>query len=102
MNSTDPLIVQPPPVLHPAVSGAFKSKTMWASVLFTTLCECEPYIEPLWLAAIPALHLDAPTVRFVGLLGGFLMAFFRILTKNSLTDKGAPFLPKPPQPPTFI
>jgi hypothetical protein len=96
MNTPDPVVAAmtpQPSAIHPAVKGAFKSKTMWAAGIFTTLCELEPVVEPFWIAAVPLLHLDPNTVRIVGLVAGCTMAVFRALTTNSLSDKGAPAAP---------
>jgi hypothetical protein len=78
--------------VHPAIHGALKSITMWAATALLLLGNILPQLP----AVMTDFGIDGPTTQKVLNIAGGIMLICRMLTTQSLTDKGsAPILPPP-------
>lgn len=66
--------------MNPVLLGALKSKTMWASVIIAVLSSLQAFFG--------TLPLDPTTSGLVGLFISTTIALLRVLTTQSLTEKG--------------
>jgi small neutral amino acid transporter SnatA (MarC family) len=80
-----------------AVKGAAKSWTMWAAGLLAVLTQLTPILTPDFLAN--TMGLEPHTVQKLGGVLVIIMAILRVVTKQSLANKGAGIDPQPPPAP---
>ena len=72
--------------MTPIIKGSAKSVTMWAALALAILSN----IAPLMPVFLQQLGLHSQTVQAVGSFAAILMAALRVITTQSLAEKGAP------------
>jgi len=84
--------------MNAALKGSTKSVTMYAAFTMLILSNIAPLV-PVLLAQ---LGLHAQTIQAVGTFGAIVMVVCRVITTNSLADKGSPpaAVPAAPAAPT--
>jgi hypothetical protein len=80
-----------------SIKGAAKSITIWVGGLLVVLGQLAPYVNE---ATLVSLGLHGRSLQIALTLSGLLMGACRIITKNSLADKGEPAPAAAPVPPT--
>lgn len=79
--------------MHPILIGSAKSRTMWfAAGLFVI-----SNLQPLWPQIGAAIHCAPASIELIGSVIGIIVAGLRMVTSDSLSEKGAaPAVPTPP------
>ncbi len=73
-----------------SIKGAAKSITIWVGGLLVVLGQLAPYVNE---ATLVALGVHGRSLQIALTASGLLMAACRVITTNSLADKGVPAAP---------